>query len=108
MKNVKTIVVAVIGALITMAVAVSAISSKRQADAEKRERYEGRKSARVERFRQGSYVGSDKEIATGERIRVVVIPSKDGDLFDTKCVLYTNLAAGTSSITCPESLGSNE
>lgn len=108
MKNVKTIALYVVGALITIAVAMSAISSSRQADTEKRERYEARKSERLERFRQGSYVGSDKEIAPGERIRVVVIPSKDGDFFDTRCVLYTNLAAGTSSITCPESLGINE
>lgn len=63
--------------------------------------YEKKKLERVERFRAGPYVESDKEIAPGERIRVVVIPSKHGRFNDANCVLYTNLTTGSSSITCP-------
>lgn len=102
--NKKYIIVAVIVVPLLFAAIVNIADSRKQEAAERHDKYEKRKLERAERFTQGPFVGSEKEIAPGERIRVVVIPSKDGDFFDTSCVLYTNPAAGTSSITCPESL----
>jgi len=106
--NKKYIVIAAIVVPLLIAAIVNMADSKRQKAAERHDKYEKEKLEQAERFSQGPYVRSEKEIAPGERIRVVVIPSKDGDFFDTRCVLYTNPAAGTSSITCLESLDSNE
>jgi hypothetical protein len=104
----KYIVIAAIIVPFLIAAIVNMADSRKQRATERHDKYEKRKLERAERFTQGPFVASEKEIAPGERIRVVVIPSKDGHFFDTNCVLYTNPAAGTSSITCPESLNSNE
>lgn len=106
--NKKYIVIAAIVVPLLIAAIVYMADSRKQKAAERHDKHEKRELELAERFTQGPFVGSEKEIAPGERIRVVVIPSKYGDFLDTRCVLYTNPAAGTSSITCPESLNINE
>lgn len=62
-------------------------------------RYEKMKRERAERMTAGAQVQSDKQIAPGEHIRVLVIPDEPIESF--RCVLYTNANTGASSMACP-------
>lgn len=68
-----------------------------------RQRHETRKAEDSQRFREWAYVAKEKQIAPGEMVRMVIIPSPLGhDLFDTKCLIYTHQEFRTSSMICPD------
>lgn len=57
----------------------------------------------AQRFQDWAYVAKSKEIAPGEVVKLVVIPSPYGmEILDTKCLIYTNQAFKTSSFICPD------
>jgi hypothetical protein len=56
-----------------------------------------------QRFAEWARVVKEKEVAPGETIKLVVIPSPLGhELFDTKCLIYTHREFKTSSMICPD------
>lgn len=60
-------------------------------------------AAATDRFNAWAYIAKSKEIAPGETVRLVVIPSPLGlDVTDTKCIVYTNDTLKTSSMVCPD------
>lgn len=68
-----------------------------------RQRQESRAIEDSQRFKNWAYIAKEKQITSGETIRLVVIPSPLGhDLFDTKCIIYTNHELRTSSMVCPD------
>lgn len=57
----------------------------------------------AQRFKDWAYVAKEKEVAAGETIKLVVIPSPYGiEMFDIKCLIYTNREFKTSSMICPD------
>ena len=57
----------------------------------------------VERKARGPYVASEKEIAPGQTIRMVVMPHSSGmDFLDTKCFVYTHQEFKQASMVCPD------
>jgi hypothetical protein len=72
--------------------------------APERHRYQvaQRNAADVQRFKDWAYIAKEKEIAPGETVRLVVIPSAMGEPMDTKCFLYTHREFRTSSMICPD------
>lgn len=68
-----------------------------------RKEHEERRAEASQRFIEWARIAKEKEIATGETIKLVVIPSPLGhELSDTKCLIYTNRELKTSSMICPD------
>jgi hypothetical protein len=58
---------------------------------------------RSARFDAWAYVAKAKEVAPGETIKLVIIPSPFGiDELDMKCLIYTNQNTHTSQMLCPD------
>ena len=71
--------------------------------AEQEKQYSERQVAAKTRFEQWAYVAKEKQITPGETIRLVIIPDPHGfDLFDTKCLIYTNVEYKQSNMICPD------
>lgn len=65
--------------------------------------YLERKAADKERFEKGAYIAKEKQLSPTESLRLVIIPGKiGGDLFDTKCLIYTNTQYKTAQMQCPD------
>lgn len=56
----------------------------------------------AKRLEDWAYVAKKKEVAPGETVKLVVIPSSIADALDTKCLIYTNQEFRQSSIICPD------
>ena len=54
------------------------------------------------RFEAGAYVASTKALSSGETIKLIVLPGKDGEWADTKCVVYTNRDMNQVAMQCPD------
>lgn len=68
-----------------------------------RQRQESRAIEDSQRFRDWAFVAKEKQIAPGETVRLVVIPSPLGhEMFDTKCLIYTHQEFRVSSMICPD------
>lgn len=68
-----------------------------------RQRQVERKAESSQRFKDWAYVAKEKEVAPGEVVKLVVIPSSYGvEFLDIKCLIYTNRELKTSSMICPD------
>lgn len=57
----------------------------------------------AQRFKDWAYVAKEKEVAPGEFVKLVVIPSAYGvDFLDIKCLVYSHREYKTSSMICPD------
>lgn len=92
------------GIIIIAALAgVLAYNSLVVAPAKQRQRHIEHRSDAAQRFKDWAYVAKEKEVAAGETIKLVIIPGAYGvELFDIKCLIYTNREFKTSSMICPD------
>jgi hypothetical protein len=68
-----------------------------------RQRYAERRADTEQRFKDWAYVAKEKEIAPGETIKLVIVPSAYGvEFLDIKCLIYTHREFKTSSMICPD------
>lgn len=70
----------------------------------KQKAYHVTENAAVEkRFNEWAYVAKEKAVSKTETVKLLVVPSKLGndDLFDSKCLIYTNTEFRTSTMLCP-------
>lgn len=94
--------------LVAFAVAVWAYHSFISEPEQQRQRHEDRRTEASQRFAEWAYIAKTKDIAPGERIKLVVIPDSSGiDFLDTKCLIYTNSEFKTSSMLCPDAKSSD-
>lgn len=94
--------------LVAFAVAVWAYHSFISEPERQRQRNADRRADASQRFADWAYVAKAKDIAPGERIKLVVIPSPSGiEFLDTKCLIYTNSEFKTSSMHCPDAKSSD-
>lgn len=71
--------------------------------AKQRQSYSERKAEDQRRFKEWAYVAKEKDVAPGETVKLIVIPSPYGvDLLDIKCLIYTNREFKNSSMVCPD------
>lgn len=56
-----------------------------------------------QRFEKWAYIAKEKQISTSETVRLLIIPEPMGmDLFDTKCLIYSNAEYKTAQMICPD------
>jgi hypothetical protein len=68
-----------------------------------RQRHTERRADAAQRFKDWAYVAKEKEVAPGETVKLVIIPSAYGvDFLDIKCLVYTHREFKTSSMICPD------
>lgn len=68
-----------------------------------RQRHTERKAEALQRLKEWAYVAREKEVAPGETIKLMVIPSAYGvEFLDIKCLIYTHREFKTSSMICPD------
>lgn len=59
------------------------------------------KAEASQRFTDWAYVAKEKEVAPGETIKLLIVPSRNGTgALDPKCLIYTNREFKTSSMVC--------
>jgi len=55
----------------------------------------------AERVKRGPYIAQTNEISDSEAVRVLVIPHRWGEFFDTTCVIYTHKDFKAATMQCP-------
>ncbi len=70
--------------------------------AKERQRLKEIRAGQSQRFQQWAYVAKEKEIAPGETVKLVIVPSPYDEALDTKCLIYTHREFRTSSMICPD------
>ena len=59
------------------------------------------KAEASQRFNDWAYVAKEKEVAAGETIKLVIVPSRSGmPYLDAKCLIYTHREFKASSMHC--------
>lgn len=74
---------------------------------EREAEYKSQDEADKKRFSEWVYIAKEKQIAPGETVRLLVIPSPLGDFLDTKCLIYTNQDFKQSTFICPDAAKEN-
>ena len=91
-----------IALLIVFAIAVWAYQSWTTKREQRQQNTTARNAEHSQRFKDWAYVAKVKEIAPGETVKLVVIPSPYSDALDTKCLIYANMELKTNSMICPD------
>ena len=92
-----------IGALMTYCSDKNAEAQNRNQAQPKNKSNEQEKLEAKLRFEKWAYIAKEKQISASETVRLLIIPETTGiDLFDTKCLIYSNAEYKTSQMICPD------
>ena len=64
------------------------------------QRREEAKQADQARLAQWAYIAKEKQVTATETVKLLIIPSKLGKYFDTKCYIYSNAEYKQSNMVC--------
>lgn len=56
--------------------------------------------AMLERYKHGAFVANESHISATETVKTIVFPDKEGEDFDTTCLVYINSSIQKQSMNC--------
>ncbi len=88
--------------IILYAVALLVVGCNQAEKEAAKQRGTERMAAEKARISQWAHITKEKQITPTETVKLVIIPSALGDVFDTKCLIYTNSEYKQSNMVCGE------
>jgi len=93
----------IIAAIATLVVLVFAVQWIGERNREKSLAKREMEQSDIARMAKWAYIAREKEIAPGETIKLLVIPTSISEHFNTKCLIYSN--HNSSQMVCSDMMG---